>query len=1301
MPWAVGRRRLRDVVMQLDEGLGHMLHTVWNRAAAGALDGIGSKEGNLGGRVHAEAVEAAISALVPDDWKGDRLSVHDLVVLSAAACLHDVGKLVNGAGDHSAASAQEIWSRAPSYGLPQEYAEAVAVIVEPHGRGDMSALDERPRPVGAGAAMVASPRLLGAILMLADVLHCDLSRVPDQVAGAGGRDPDVRQKVRFRRRCRGWVPGAEGEVVVAFRLEADDGPDAVGLIAGGLRMMEEQLADAAPILAQAGLPHRLRQDVDDRAVQWKAEQERRTASGFLAHYPFTPDDAALFKGRDEDLERLHRLAMGAPAMLLVGASGVGKTSLLGAGLLPVMVQSGWSAALVRPLEPDPLLSLGTQAWRQCCPRDAPPADASPLDYWRDIVRRHGRGLLVIIDQLEDLLRLPRELLDALAQDILAVHAGAAPRVKLVLSYRADAEGTLGPLWERLYLRHRMTLGPLTPEGARSALVAAFETSGIGIDPEREPGGTDLLDRMLSDLHSESLQAVGEGIYPPYLQMVGVTLEQALSQSAPRILTAGLYEGLGRAHGIVASYLLGRLEAFGEQRDLAERVLFFLSGATTEADVRARAGLAELASDVQRDEGTVQALLARLTAARLVRIVDGEYEIAHDHLARMLEEQSPQDGAAHDLRAVRQSLRARAAAFPHVWAPGTREEMLALYRHRERIKLTHAEARYLLASLAMGHGAGWAMVRSTTLADLRAAVGGHVLLRHANEVNPPFLVPLARVLGRDALSVLWSSINGPVGWLLSGPISELVTPDDTSDLLRRVDEGSKAEREAAVAALVSLGRREAWPILWKMAERRRWPFDRADIVNMATEADVPELQARLHSTRRGVRAAAALALVKVAPRLAWPALWDLAEGASARPMREAIVQIATPDDAPELLRRLTLRTPGAALAAASALARLGRREAWPFLWKLAKARYGCSTHHAIAELTTPNDIPELRQRLRSRDKGVCLCASLVTGIVKDRAIWPLLVEMARGDFGWVGCATQALADMATPADAPELVELQQSGGQGAVRAVAAALAAIRVRDAWDGLWHAAEVPNVDVADAIARLAEPEDIPELTRRAKATATGVRRAAAMALARLRHRAAWDTLWEVLESYNWAFAVDALAALATPDDLPELRSRLASRRKTVRDAAALALARVKAREAWPALWEACGRGAGEAAWRAIADMSLPSDGPELTGKIQGGKPGEKVAAALALAKVGNKDVLGSLGRVCMGDVPEPLRIRLLLPLAEAGDMDSLLSAAEDSRHPDAAEHAWALLCDIDRVAYCPFEEIRGIDLSNERRAR
>ena len=165
--------------------------------------------------------------------------------------------------------------------------------------------------------------------------------------------------------------------------------------------------------------------------------------------PFTRAHAELFFGRGKDIRELYDKVTSAasePVVLLYGATGVGKSSLLDAGLLPRLT----STHEVRYAPRDRSLGLlGTLARELGVDAVGAGEVAAVADAWRVLEARCGRPLFVVIDQVEeaytgeDAGRVPpgagtREL-DAFAAAIARLFANPAdrPRGRLVLGFRKE------------------------------------------------------------------------------------------------------------------------------------------------------------------------------------------------------------------------------------------------------------------------------------------------------------------------------------------------------------------------------------------------------------------------------------------------------------------------------------------------------------------------------------------------------------------------------------------------------------------------------------------------------------------------------------------------------------------------------------------------------------------------------------------------------------------------------------------------------------------------------------------------
>jgi hypothetical protein len=100
---------------------------------------------------------------------------------------------------------------------------------------------------------------------------------------------------------------------------------------------EKILATKPPLALKPDIPPASRQDI--RGLDWYDEC-----------------DAGHFIGRDDDASRILSMLLSRPIIRLVGPSGVGKSSLIRAGLLPKIREFNWRGCVIRPFE-DPAFRI--------------------------------------------------------------------------------------------------------------------------------------------------------------------------------------------------------------------------------------------------------------------------------------------------------------------------------------------------------------------------------------------------------------------------------------------------------------------------------------------------------------------------------------------------------------------------------------------------------------------------------------------------------------------------------------------------------------------------------------------------------------------------------------------------------------------------------------------------------------------------------------------------------------------------------------------------------------------------------
>jgi hypothetical protein len=345
---------------------------------------------------------------------------------------------------------------------------------------------------------------------------------------------------------------------------------------------------------------------------------------------YEADDAGIYFGREREIVELSSQILAHRLTLLYGASGVGKTSLLLAGVAPRLAEQNQSYETMYARALDDPAQVIRRALSRRLPDAALPPDGALVDFLAAATRALGRPLVLILDQFEEFfIRLSPQFRAAFTAELGALCDARDMPIKVVLSLREDWLASVNELERRIpeIFRNRMRVLPLTREQARQAITAPVERLRVHYEPA-------LVEQLLDDLAGSA----SAEIMPPQLQLVCSALYRRLPASE-RTITLASYTQIGGARGVLQQYLddeLARLSR--DDRALARAVLAEL---VTSQGTKAVRSAAELALALDAVPETLAPVLERLTGARLLRAIEREdgapsYELAHEYLIREIE-----------------------------------------------------------------------------------------------------------------------------------------------------------------------------------------------------------------------------------------------------------------------------------------------------------------------------------------------------------------------------------------------------------------------------------------------------------------------------------------------------------------------------------------------------------------------------------------------------------------------------------------------------------------------------------------
>jgi len=996
--WRKGRLAIRERIRALDktpnQALWHQIENIWANAEKRLHAAQMSADGHEQGSHHSRRVEDNLSLLIPDDWKGTEVSVMELFVLSAAAALHDVGKKGDLLGDHGAVAARSIWDHPEQFGLDPMQAHAVGWLVYTHNH---RRLGEVPRePYGIGVEPIRLPKLAG-LFCLADTLHCDYTRVLQEITDDAEKTAKKNPVTVFRLRVSGCHIDDDGQIwITAFPRDLSE----LQIIDKGFQwIVNNEMTPIAPVLRDTGYPCEVHLRKETTYLKLEAQQRvagrAREARAFPGLDFYREGD--VFKGRELDVQTLYETVLVSPVSLLVGSCGVGKTSLACAGLFPRLRSANWSLVRCCPSSREPTDDLIRDiAFSLLSDESLPCSMVAALERLSE--RHEDADVLVFVDRFEHILRGVPQVPEDLTRAILGAMSGRFRNLHLLLAYRAEVEPEMGRLLQQLT---GSTLGipkcgllPLTREGAREALHAGFDMLRVGLEPGILTDGVSLMDLILSDIDSQ-----GKGFYPPYVQIVGKTLAEAAQAAGEQVITVRLYDGQGGAASIIGRYLFQELETFAGERELTESVLKALVRAE---GVRHQKSLDELRQQTRLDTDVLTELLDRMSARRLIRpLEDNCYEIIHDFLAQLVVDElvGPEE---RQLRLLLDRLALKARAYASTGELCEAYDMACLYQVRDQIAPHGSERALLLQSCLAGVGPAWYWFKDSKAGDILAVTREAVwhpyetlavnalnlsLQEESNEV-----VPMLKDILKD------TSRPPRVKQRALQATADLRVIEALPEVVEALDDADWDVKKSAIEAIGALEARDALPNVKNLLDDFRWSVRVAAVEVIALleqQGSLPQLQELLESEDPYRRKAALRALAKLEPDEALPRAQEMVE------------------DGDWLVRTTVVEV----------LAQLKGQRALPEFRELLKDKewaVRAAVVSSIAELGIVEALPELRQSLKDADWRVRKAATEALGKLALQEALPGLRE-AQKDEGWDvrTAAVKAVARLMGPDYLPRL------------------------------------------------------------------------------------------------------------------------------------------------------------------------------------------------------------------------------------------------------------------------------------------
>jgi len=387
-------------------------------------------------------------------------------------------------------------------------------------------------------------------------------------------------------------------------------------------------------------------------------------SPFVGLQPFRETDQPYFFGREREIRIISSSLLTPKLTVLYGPSGVGKSSILQAGVMPHLRKQPETVVLYfNEWQDDGFLELLRSRSRAVIPKPS----SSPRDEemtFDEIVFEAGQRIYLLLDQFEEYLfyHADSDLAELFDTALARIVNAEDVKVQVLIGIREDG---LSQFDRRFSIRiadllaNTLAVAPLTWEQARDAAekpLNVLNDKYVKAGEERFEAEPTLIERILSEVQYGVVEVggdVGRGmksksaenshIEAPFLQLVLTRIWNQERANDSRKLHVKTLQEIGGSAKILTTYVQEIMDELGSDKQLAIAAKIFRYLVTPSGSKIAQSTEDLIAySDAPKSDVSklLKSLSERQEARILRRLASPErYEVYHDVLARAVLEWS--------------------------------------------------------------------------------------------------------------------------------------------------------------------------------------------------------------------------------------------------------------------------------------------------------------------------------------------------------------------------------------------------------------------------------------------------------------------------------------------------------------------------------------------------------------------------------------------------------------------------------------------------------------------------------------